>query len=380
LRRGNGLLLHLNVSGYTGNSNSPSGITRELATLASSALAQSGTTILQAYNDRRLEVFDAREAVKELERAFPFPDYRLLELAHLAFEGWPSLSRPVEGALGYSSSYHVTLWLQLAGIPCWLRGSNLFYQQKRHALQIEQDFDAFIREPKVPDHSTNLERRVEWLAQVERLIQRVPSLMRRSELLYPDKTPAVLWRFKGNGMRQWLERSRHLDQRIGALDVKVGELNSILDTERQQKEALKVQIGDVTAAKEAEVQRAQDAITEMERLRAQTRGLSAKVTELGSATHAERRRAEALVEQLEQVRTELSKIILLEDAERARVAALSVQLAEFEVRCNAVTAQNTQIVNSRTWRMTKPLRFVARLLRGDWVPARAGVRRMLGRF
>ncbi|SAL69356.1 hypothetical protein AWB70_06920 [Caballeronia cordobensis] len=346
LRRGNGLLMHMNISGYTGNATNPAGIPRELAILASSAAARSGTTILQAYGDRRLDVFDAREAIKELERTFPFADYRVLELAQLAFGRWPTLAAPVEGAIGYSSSYHVALWLQLAGIPCWLRGSNLFYQQKRDALQVEQDFDAFMQDPHLANHSSNLERRGAWLAKVEDLVQRAPSLARTIDVSYPNEAAPVPWRFKGNGMRQWAEQSKYVNQKIATLDAQVAELHLLLGSEREKSGALNAHIGQLNTANRAELQRTQDVIAE-----------------LTAANQAELQRTQ--------------DAIAVNQALNAQVAELSQQVAATETQCNAATAQNRQLLNSRTWRMTKPLRFGASVLRGDWASARARLRRML---
>jgi hypothetical protein len=355
VRRGKGLLMHMNVSGYTGNATNPSGIPRELAVLASSAEARSGMTVLQAYGDRRLEVFDAREAIKELERAFPFSDYRILELSRLAFEGWPALAAPLEGAIGYSSSYHVTLWLQLAGIPCWLRGSNLYYQQKRHALQVEQDFDAFMQDPHLADHSTNLERRGAWLAQVEDVIRRAPSLMRQSALPYPDEPAPLPWRFKGNRMRQWLEQSKRQEQRIGALDAQVGELHSLLGSERQRADALNERTEALNERAEALAERA-------EALNQRAKTLDVQIGELTLTRQAELQRAQDAISEAEGLRLQLS--------------ALNQQLAAVETERNAVAAENRQLLNSRTWRLTRPLRCGASVLRGDWASARARVRRM----
>jgi len=362
LRRGKGLLMHMNVSGYTGNATNPSGIPRELAVLASSAEARSGTTVLQAYGDRRLEVFDAREAIKELERAFPFSDYRILELSRLAFEGWPSLAAPLEGAIGYSSSYHVTLWLQLAGIPCWLRGSNLYYQQKRHALQVEQDFDAFMQDPHLADHSTNLERRSAWLAQVEDVIRRAPSLMRQSALPYPDEPAPLPWRFKGNRMRQWLEQSKRQEQRIGALDAQVGELHSLLGSERQRADALNERAEALNERAEALNERAEALAERAETLNQRAETLDVQLGELTLTNQAALQREQDAIGEAEGLRSQLN--------------ALNQQLAAVETQRNAVAAENRQLLNSRTWRLTKPLRFGASVLRGDWASARARMRRM----
>jgi hypothetical protein len=135
LRRGQGLALHLNSSDYTANQNLEYGLGRELASLAGCAAAGKGVTALQAFRDCRQEVFDTSETIKRLDHLFPFHNFRTIDLVGLLFDQDGSHVVPdVEAEIGYSCSYHITLWLQLAGIPCWLRSSNPFYNQKSRAL------------------------------------------------------------------------------------------------------------------------------------------------------------------------------------------------------------------------------------------------------
>ncbi|KND58481.1 hypothetical protein BSCH_00254 [Candidatus Paraburkholderia schumanniana] len=385
LRRGRGLFVHLNVSGYTANAPDRSGIPRELRTLQSRVGRDSPITLLQAYSDRRLEVFDARESIKELERASPFNDYRTLELAQLAYQGWPALSEPVVGDIAYSCSYHVALWLQLAGIPCWLRGSNLFYQQKRSALQVDQDFDAFMREPKLADHSTNLERRGAWLDRLRSVMKDAPSFQRSVDLALPEGQTSQ-WRFKGNRMRQWQEQAQWSHQQIAALSSRVAELESFSQSERQRADALDGELQnaqqalqDERARSELEKARVDELSAEAERSRGQILALTAKVTDLGSRVRTERRQLDEARDEILRYYAQTCALTSSLEAEQRRVEILARQVAgveELAQRTDRAQAFSDQIIRSRTWRWTKPLRFGARVLRGDWSAAWSGLRRL----
>lgn len=402
LRHGPGLLVHLNVSGYTSNATDPAGIPRELAALRTRVGDAARVTMLQAYSDRRLEVFDTRESLKELERALPFAEYQTLELAQLAYQGWPRLlSSSVQGEIGFSCSYHVALWLQLAGIPCWLRGSNLFYQQKRSALQVDQDLGAFLREPKLADHSINLERREAWLQQLRAVMTSAPAFHRSFDLPSPEGLQAAAWKFKGNRMRQWQEQAEWMRQRTETLSARVNELESLGQSQQQRADALSAQVQELDIARKQaedallieqrrsedalliEQRRTEDALTEVDGLRAQILGLTSKVTELGSRTHAERQRAENSLEEVARYYAQTRELNSIIQGEQQRVSALSSQVAEKALllqtesqRANQALALSNQIIRSRTWRWTKPLRFGARVIRGDWSSALDGLRRL----
>ncbi|WP_143750062.1 hypothetical protein [Caballeronia ptereochthonis] len=390
LRRGPGLFVHLNVSGYTANAPDRTGIPRELQTLQSRLGPGAPLTLLQAYSDRRLEVFDSRESIKELERAFPFNDYRTLELAQLAYQSWPALSEPVVGEIAYSCSYHVALWLQLAGIPCWLRGSNLFYQQKRAALQVDQDFDSFIREPKLVDHSTNLERRGAWLEKLRSVMKDAPSFQRSFDLPLPEVPQSSHWRFKGNRMRQWQEQAQWSHQHIATLTSRVAELDTFGQSEHRRADELNAELQNTQQTMQEERERFEQALqtekvrvdelsAEAERSRGQIFALTAKVTDLGSKVRTERQHLDEARDEVSRYYAQTRTLTSTLEAEQRRVTALTQQVASIEEltqRANRAQALSDQITHSRTWRWTKPLRFGARVLRGDWSAAWNGLRRL----
>lgn len=169
IRQGQGLALHLNSSDYTANTSLEYGLGRELTSVALHGAANHQVTVFQAFRDRREVVLDSNETIKRLENLFPFNNHQTIDLVGLFFDQTTTkASVNLELALGYSCSYHVTLLLQLAGIPCWLRSSNSFYNQKSRALQVTQGLEDFLRSPRLADHSLNLERRAAWNEKLHR--------------------------------------------------------------------------------------------------------------------------------------------------------------------------------------------------------------------
>lgn len=182
---GSGLALHLNTSGYTNNAQDALKLRQDLQAIARHKSAFRGLTLFQAFGDRRKEVKDTSEAIKELERDFPFAEARLLQLPLIAYQQ-SHMSTPIRAEIGISCSYHTALWLQLAGIPCWLRTSNSYYDQKAQALQVSQDLHTFLANPKLADHSRNLERRSAWQEQVLGLLKDAPESREVRELPQPS--------------------------------------------------------------------------------------------------------------------------------------------------------------------------------------------------
>lgn len=171
IRRGAGAFLHLNSSGYTGNDTALLEMTRHLSLVTQRVGSSEKAVLFQAFQDGREEVVDSLETVKRLERAFPFASVQtaLLVEAILAPPGkWSP--RVLQGEFGYSCSYHVTMWLQLNGIPCWLRGSNSYYDQKRRSLGVEGDFESFLETLPCVDHGENLDARVQWHAKLDAVV------------------------------------------------------------------------------------------------------------------------------------------------------------------------------------------------------------------
>lgn len=292
LQRGAGLLMHVNASDYTANDTLTLGLGYEMQKLKSSRWAQDGITLFQAYRDPRHEVSDARETLKKLDVAFPFTDLRLIELASLVYSGKKAhVANPIVGEIGYSCSYHVALWLQLAGIPCWLRSSNPYYDQKSRALQVTQELDSFLEAPRLADHRTNLERRAAWNEKLQSLLLQLPDVCNYYAFTDDGKgpTPRAFF-YKGKP----------------TLEIARGENGE---------------------------------------LQGRVEALTALLTEVGDEAHRQRARAEGAERDLASLRSESTEL-------HGRVEALSAQLSS--------------MLASRSWRLTRGLRVLGRLCRGEF--------------
>lgn len=165
IQSGEGALLHLNISDYTGNESNWTELVRHLDSFKYRTGSPSEVTVVQAFLDAREDVSDSIETIKRLESRFPFSDYQVCSLVPIVRD--PVITGHLVGALGYSSSYHVAMMLLHAGIPCWLRGNNAYYAQKRESLGIRQTFEDFLRSPVIPDFSRYLEQREAWLDELK---------------------------------------------------------------------------------------------------------------------------------------------------------------------------------------------------------------------
>jgi hypothetical protein len=174
-------LIHLNTSDYTATGGNRNGqpatsLAGDLETLAR-AVARSeperaDVVVLQAFDDRRVdEISDSLGTIVELEDGFPFPAYRVVDLARLALE----LARrpvaatlPSSARLAYTCSYHVTLLCTMLGIPCFLRAKNPFYRQKRAALGLSAGtLPEFLRCPEAPTLERQRRAREDWLKRLQ---------------------------------------------------------------------------------------------------------------------------------------------------------------------------------------------------------------------
>lgn len=317
---GNGLLLHVNISDYTANQENLAELGDELALMNRKLAAGDGVTVLQAFRDRRESVGDAREAIKWLESDFPFADYRLVELTRLCYPGSRiDLNPRLSGAFGYSCSYHVALWLQLAGIPCYLRSRNPFYDQKAKALGVPETFREYLESPRLTDHRENLERRSEWMETITRALAAAPEIRTERRFESPDGN-GQRWpyHFKGTPTREqqlqwWTGHAESLQQEIGRQSVRADEAEHEATTRADQLLRLKAESDD---------------------LRVRLKNLE---------TGFERQREQTL--------------------------AAESRLAAVQAHNEAIQARIDSILNSRSWRLTRAYRFLGRILRGE-MPAR----------
>jgi len=201
--QGNGIVVHLNSSDYTDNHLDE--LTRELNILATHATNKEfEVTLVQAYADKRIVVCDTRETIKAIESHELFHDYRTIELTDIAYNDSFRLLKPINCQFGYSCSYHVALWLQLANVPCWLRAKNQYYVQKRLGLKGNDNLEEFLANPHLVDHTYDLERRSAWMENLfEKALEVKEGNAKSVQIEYPDGVAAEC-KFKSSGLSDYL--------------------------------------------------------------------------------------------------------------------------------------------------------------------------------
>ena len=350
-----GVLMHLNTSPYTKNDSDLSRMGEELRLISERMGEGAGITLLQAFNDNRPEVIDSRESLKIIGRQFPFNDFREVDLTAFAYGAAGTTSRKMlSGEFGYSCSYHVALFLQLSGIPCWLRSSNTFYDQKSQALQVNQDLVSFLEDPCLADHRLNLERRALWLERFEKAIADTPEVHHVSRVPVNDDGPAP-WPFFFKGRPSLEEKLKVAEQ--AASEAK-NQLQAQTDAHVQSKSSL-----------EDRLKISQHEINEMgQRM--------AHLTEQWKvAEHAAEQRIQQLQQQVDTYREQLtvvgSEIHLQRDRMEHALLARHVpgdpqaasRLADAHAHSRQLTEQIEQLLRSRSWRLSRPLRAIARYVK-----------------
>jgi CHASE3 domain sensor protein len=339
LEKGSGLLMHLSSSDYSARAGNAWSLAEELQLLRGFAGAHPNLTLFQAFVDARYQVRDSIETVKELDLRFPFADFRLVRLGELALVGRAgNVVGPVLGDIGYSCSYHVALFLQLGGIPCWLRSDNSYYEQKSKALQVTQSLRAFLDEPRVADHSSNLERRAEWREAFDEALADVGEVLQTTSIKASDADPAP-WPFCYKGQPNVDEIINRAQEKLEGAEALEDRLRRL---ERDNLELL-----------------------------AQRDAFAALVSEVGDDVHTQQARADGAESQLHELRERLQQL----------------------------NEQLEKVSGSRLWKAMRPLRALGRFVQhghfdsagqigmyeaarriGRRVPMSAGLRAKVGRF
>lgn len=313
LRKGDGAFVHLNTSGYTSNSDAMDEMAAHLRLVAGRIDGSGKVVLFQAFQDAREEVVDSIETVKRLESGFPFVDVEAVMLITSAMGGERSANgRALTGQFGYSSSYHVALWLQLSGIPCWLRGSNEYYMQKRAALGIEGKFEDFLDRMHCPDHGESLHARSLWVDKLVNILGHTEPVENRIAWEVADHTiPERVFNFKGEPRME--ERLSQAWQTAGQVAERVHELEQELAREVALSEALKNRLE-----------------SQLEETESRIQACNRQLTEVGA------------------------------DARYYRDQCLSMQSS---LQQAAACAEQLQLISSsRSWRFTRPLRVANRFL------------------
>lgn len=384
LQKGSGVLVHLNSSNYTSDKPPEQDICNDLFLLRRTVGFQE-LTLTQAYRDPRHEVLDTTETIKKFGSLLPFHDARLLDLVGLIFSNRQRESiQPVQAGIGYSCSYHVALWLQLAGIPCWLRSENAFYSQKSRALQVTQTFDEFISNPKLADHRLNLERRSVWLERLSGLFQEIPRQKNILKLTYPSDCSPIPFIFKG----------RTKQSEVHALEsAAVQELKSSINSLSNNFSLVEKQISQkLSEAEEQKKYIAEQfhAMREVVLIEGQAKHNALlkesqeKQNQLLNENKVLNDRLHAVLQQSTDIGQDAHKLqyrnhetdALLKGALaentilNSRIEAMSIQITDIGQEAHRNQMQNEQSMNllsamqrSWSWRITKPLRIVLDLIK-----------------
>ncbi len=98
-----------------------------------------------AYNDLNVElVRDTLNTIQTLEEEFK--EAKILDFASLAMKNF-SLKIP-KNSIMLTSSYHLAMFAKVYEIPVFLFSQNDYYSQKREALEIDNEFEKFLENPK----------------------------------------------------------------------------------------------------------------------------------------------------------------------------------------------------------------------------------------
>ncbi|TLM78654.1 polysaccharide pyruvyl transferase family protein [Microbulbifer harenosus] len=329
VKAGSGLLVHLNTSDYTGNDTALQEIRADLTVMSRVFGEGAPLTLLQAYRDSREEVVDSIESVKRLDSGFSFPDIRLIQLMNvLDHPGSSSSLMPLIGDFAYSCSYHVTLWMQLCGIPCWLRGENAYYRQKREALGVTFDsFSDFLAGRKVPDHAQKLNLRSSWLGNVTRILRELDIVSDLIEFSLPSSDCVLLnFRYKGDPS---------LSERLSFAWGQKLHIDGLLEKEREK--------ANYSAARIAELN------CDNEELRERGRAMIGRITVLGQELHK-------VSSDNNWLRVELDRL----SQDNVRLQSEINQCLDAQ---EVARFQLDRVYQSTSWQWTRPMRVLVRYCR-----------------
>jgi len=177
------LFIHLNTSRYTWNNSEES--RKELSRISQilKDIAERFITyepvFLSAYSEFRITVKDTLATIISLEDAFPFLDYRIMDIAHMALLHDPSKTdidsnlAVFTRGVAISSSYHTAFFCNMLDIPCYLLSDNAYFKQKRVGFGEKRTLDQYLENPSVLSYSNFMEHREDWLKKLSSIFETV---------------------------------------------------------------------------------------------------------------------------------------------------------------------------------------------------------------
>ncbi len=302
---------------------------------------------------------------------FAFSDLRLIHLMNLLEAPRPAKSLlPLVGQFAYSCSYHITLWMQLSGIPCWLRGENAYYRQKREALGLaDNSFGEFLKFRRLADHSQKLELRSSWLNRVKLVLSNLGLVSNSINFPMPAHNSARLdFTYKGEPS---------LSERLNSLWNEKLRLVELLEGERARANLSSLKLAELEQEIEVLIGRSQSMVARIGDLEAENEGLirrsqvmGARISELEGHSEAFRVRKLALIERITRlghdfhavqsdrnwIHSELGRV----NKENTRLQAEVAQCWDAQV---AAQSQINLLYQSTSWQLARPVRVLVRYYR-----------------
>lgn len=170
--------LHLNITGQYMSSDQGPALRSALAAVGLRHPAHE-LTLIHAYNDRRDFLLDTLESAKSLGIVADYPNFAVVNFATvsaskvrdaLTLERVAAALAPVDFVI--SASYHVAMTMNLLGRPAYLLATNDYYRDKRSALGLPSDIDAFLADPRafLRDFSQEQRARARWIDLLGRIV------------------------------------------------------------------------------------------------------------------------------------------------------------------------------------------------------------------
>lgn len=215
---------HLNISSYTRN-----GIDERINNILDAfnklrhKFPDHNLSLINAYNDKRIFVSDSLASIVAIENGFPYKSYSVIDLANAAYSGQIDNPHLLAGRVGVSCSYHITMFLHFASVPCWLLSQNSYYEQKARAINDSRSFEEFLLEPNLPNYSTRIGARQEWK-------EKLASCITKSEVIENlrirqifNKRNEIYFQFKPSGAELLSNQVNDLRKYVKDLEIALDE-------------------------------------------------------------------------------------------------------------------------------------------------------------
>ncbi len=166
--------VHLNTSGYVGESAVAARMVQAVAGLTASRPV--AVTLVQAYDDERPDVRDTLSSWEAFGAPVRATRLQVVDIAVASLHWQPGDPPPVEVVgdlrqldLALVSSYHTAMLLHRLGVPTFLLTENAYYAQKAEVFGQPPTVEAFLQDPpaRPPAFADERAARADWLREIE---------------------------------------------------------------------------------------------------------------------------------------------------------------------------------------------------------------------